>query len=36
MKTIALTAVSAAALMALAACGDNRTDDVVQAPASGA
>ena len=36
MKTLALTAVSAAALMALAACGDNRTDDVVQAPAPGA
>ncbi|WP_333611258.1 hypothetical protein [Brevundimonas bullata] len=36
MKTLALTAVSAALLMALAACGDNRTDDVVQAPASGA
>lgn len=36
MKTITLTAVSAAALMALAACGDNRTDDVVQTPAPGA
>ncbi len=36
MKILALTAVSAAALMALAACGDNRTDDVVQAPAPGA
>ncbi|WP_312145453.1 hypothetical protein [Brevundimonas sp.] len=35
MKLYALTAASAAVLM-LAACGDNRTDDVVQAPAPGA
>jgi len=35
MKPYALTAASAAVLM-LAACGDNRTDDVVQAPAPGA
>ena len=32
MKIHALTAASVAALM-LAACGDNRTDDVVQPPA---
>lgn len=35
MKISALTVVSAAALI-LAACGDNRTDDVVQPPAPGA
>lgn len=35
MKVYALTAASVAVLM-LAACGDNRTDDVVQAPAPGA
>ncbi len=35
MKPYALIAASAAVLM-LAACGDNRTDDVVQAPAPGA
>jgi len=35
MKVYALTAASVAILM-LAACGDNRTDDVVQAPAPGA
>jgi len=35
MKIHALTAASVAALM-LAACGDNRTDDVVQSPAPGA
>lgn len=35
MKIYALTAASVAVLM-LAACGDNRTDDVVQAPAPGA
>ncbi len=35
MKILTLTAAAAAAL-ALAACGDNRTDDVVQMPSEGA
>lgn len=36
MKLALTAAASAAALLGLAACGDNRTDDVVQPPAPGA